>query len=107
MAISEGSGPTVILDDCEIRGIIAGHEVAPVFQPVVELGFGRPVGYEALARGPVGSRLHGAPQLFAAAAAAGAVAELDAVCFEASLRRFESAGLAAPLLVNVDPAFLT
>ncbi|WP_336029315.1 diguanylate cyclase domain-containing protein [Geodermatophilus sp. FMUSA9-8] len=89
-----------LLDDA-IRGV---HSV---FQPIVELDTGRVVAYEALARGPVGP-LERPDALFAAARAAGRLAELDEACRAAAFRGAVDAALVAPLtvFVNVEPEVL-
>ncbi|PRY50766.1 PAS domain S-box-containing protein/diguanylate cyclase (GGDEF)-like protein [Geodermatophilus tzadiensis] len=81
--------------------------VHSVFQPIVELDTGRVVAYEALARGPVGP-LERPDALFAAARAAGRLAELDEACRAAAFRGAVDAALVAPLtlFVNVEPEVL-
>jgi len=60
--------------------VIERRDINMVFQPVVDLATGLPVAYEALARGPAGTELERPDQLFAAAAAANCVGELDLLC---------------------------
>jgi PAS domain S-box-containing protein len=81
--------------------------VRSVFQPIVALDTGDVVAYEALARGPEG-RLERPDLLFAAARAAGRLAELDEVCRTAAFRGAVTQGLLAPntLFVNVEPEVL-
>jgi diguanylate cyclase (GGDEF)-like protein/PAS domain S-box-containing protein len=81
--------------------------VHSVFQPIVDLDSGHVVAYEALARGPQGP-LERPDALFAAARAAGRLAELDAACRAAALQGAHAQGLAAPLtlFVNVEPEVL-
>ena len=77
-----------------------------VYQPIVDLASGTPVGFEALARGPAGSPLERPDALFGAARNAGRLAELDAACRRSALRGARDAGLRAPwtLFVNTEPA---
>ncbi|MDG4824941.1 EAL domain-containing protein [Asanoa sp. WMMD1127] len=90
-------------DDVGFDAVLAGRLVEPVFQPVVALADRRPVGFEALARGPEG-RFHEATALFAAAARAGRSAELDWLCADQALRRFGEAGFPGlALFVNLNP----
>lgn len=91
-----------------IEQIVDGRAVDVVFQPLVELMSGRVVGYEALARGPKGSRWEDPQSLFAAAAEAGRLGELDWVCRAAAYRAALEAGLApgVSLFVNVEPEAL-
>ncbi|MGY1594452.1 EAL domain-containing protein [Geodermatophilus sp. SYSU D00708] len=90
------------LDDVLRRGAVRS-----VFQPIVDLDSGRIVAYEALARGPEGP-LERPDALFAAARAAGRLAELDAACRSAALEGALAQGLTAPLtlFVNVEPEVL-
>ncbi len=61
----------------ELDRILGDRAVRAVYQPIVDLATGRPVAYEALARGPVGSALEAPDRLLAAARAAGRLVELD------------------------------
>ena len=63
--------------------------------------------YEALARGPEGD-LERPDLMFAAARAAGVLAELDEACRRAAFRGAVHGGLATPLMlfVNVEPEVL-
>ncbi|MEV8511878.1 EAL domain-containing protein [Dactylosporangium sp. NPDC051484] len=88
-----------------IHRVIAERAVEPFFQPIVELRSLRPVGVEALARGPVGSELWQPRALFAAAVAAGRLAELDTLCAERALEVARGADKPPPLVfVNAEPA---
>ncbi|MGY1671117.1 diguanylate cyclase domain-containing protein [Geodermatophilus sp. SYSU D00710] len=95
-------GPTT---DAVVAAATRG--VRSVFQPIVEIDTERVVAYEALARGPVGP-LERPDALFAAARAAGRLAELDEACRAAAFRGAVEAGLVAPLtlFVNVEPEVL-
>ena len=57
--------------------VLDSRAVQPVFQPLIDLENRHVVGYEALARGPMGSALETPVALFEAAWRAGRVAELD------------------------------
>jgi PAS domain S-box-containing protein len=96
--VQPGSDPVL---DRALRG------VRSAFQPIVEIDTGRVVAYEALARGPVGP-LERPDALFAAARAAGRLAELDEACRAAAFRGAAGAGLVSPLtvFVNVEPEVL-
>jgi EAL domain-containing protein (putative c-di-GMP-specific phosphodiesterase class I) len=95
------------LSGAGIDDVLRDGMVHSVFQPIVELDTGRVVAYEALARGPQGP-LERPDRLFAAARAAGRLAELDAACRSAALTGALEAGLRAPLtlFVNVEPEVL-
>jgi EAL domain-containing protein (putative c-di-GMP-specific phosphodiesterase class I) len=88
-----------------LRAVLAAGALRAVYQPIVDLATGRPVAYEALARGPVGTPLERPDALFAAARAGGLLAALDDACRAAALRGARRAGLAQPwtLFVNTEP----
>jgi EAL domain-containing protein (putative c-di-GMP-specific phosphodiesterase class I) len=93
----------------EFAAILHARDIRALFQPVVNIDDGQVVGYEALARGPVGSAFESPDALFGAAAELGRTAELDWTCraaaFEAVLAHGESQlSGAVPLFLNCEPA---
>ena len=62
------------------RRILDERAIQPLFQPLIDLDTRHVLGYEALARGPMGSALESPAALFGAAWRAGRVAELDWAC---------------------------
>ena len=62
------------------RDLLETGGLRAVFQPIVELGSGAILGYEALARGPVGSPLEMPDELFPVARAEGVLERLDRAC---------------------------
>ena len=90
-------------------GLLAPGGLTSAYQPILDLGTGETVGYEALARGPAGTRYERPDQLFAAARSAGATGELDAACRRAALDGARDAGLTPEtcLFINVEPSTLT
>lgn len=88
-----------------IPEIPAGLTVRSVYQPVVDLSTRSLVGYEALARGPVGTEWESPARLFASARAYGTVAQLDWMCRISALRGALSARLppTLQLFVNMEP----
>lgn len=93
-------------DASEIRALIAGGGLRPVFQPIFDYRLRSIFGYEALIRGPQDSPLHRPEQLFAAAAQCGLTLELEHACREASLRAFAALRLSGRLFLNASPGSL-
>jgi EAL domain-containing protein (putative c-di-GMP-specific phosphodiesterase class I) len=91
-----------------VRDLVSSGAITTVYQPIVDLDSGRVVAYEALARGPRGTRFESPELLFAAAAVEGLTAQLDWACRAAALRGALDAGLgrATKLFINVEPASL-
>jgi diguanylate cyclase (GGDEF)-like protein len=65
-----------------VRDVIRTRRLTPVFQPIVDLRDGAVLGFEGLVRPAQGSPFSNPGQLFAAAAAAGRIVELDIACFD-------------------------
>ena len=91
-----------------VRGILSSRTLRALFQPIVDLDSQAVIGYEALARGPVGSPLENPLALFAAARSEGLLAELDSACRAQAFRAAVGSGRLAPLtlFVNVEPEVL-
>src|SRR5436305_15302139 len=91
-----------------VRALLDTGCLRAVFQPIVDLDRTAVVGYESLARGPVGSAFEDPAALFAAARDEGVLAELDTACREQALRSAVASGRLAPLtvFVNVEPEVL-
>jgi EAL domain-containing protein (putative c-di-GMP-specific phosphodiesterase class I) len=92
----------------EFHAVLDERRIGVVFQPVVDLDDGKPVGFEALARGPADSQLTSPRILFDLAYRTDRVAELDWVCRAAAFREALAADLppSLPLFVNVEPSVL-
>jgi diguanylate cyclase (GGDEF)-like protein len=97
--------PTYERDD-DLEQVLNENRIRSVFQPIISLADGAVFGYEALSRGPIGTRLESADALFTAAAAVGATHRLERVC------RFRSIAAAAGipsgcyLFLNLSPRVL-
>jgi EAL domain-containing protein (putative c-di-GMP-specific phosphodiesterase class I) len=83
--------------------------IRSVYQPIVRLADRRVIAYEALARGPAGSRLERPDVLFATAREEGLETALDWECWRAALRGALQSGLGPDrtLFVNVEPSSAT
>jgi EAL domain-containing protein (putative c-di-GMP-specific phosphodiesterase class I) len=94
--------PTAVADLVDRQG------VRSAYQPLVDLPTGHTVGYEALARGPRGSRLARPDALFEAARVAGLEREVEWECQRAALQGALDARLPAgqALFVNLEPRLL-
>jgi EAL domain-containing protein (putative c-di-GMP-specific phosphodiesterase class I)/GGDEF domain-containing protein len=96
---------TVERDD-DLEQVLNENRIRSVFQPIINLADGTVFGYEALSRGPIGTRLESADALFNAAQAVGATQRLERVC------RFRSIAAAAGipsgcfLFLNLSPRVL-
>jgi len=89
---------------CRLQDVLLGHQIATVFQPIVDLQKGGVLGFEALSRGPAGTQQQSPADLFDTAAATDLVFELDRHCRRRALRTARE--LTGPLLLflNVVPA---
>jgi EAL domain-containing protein (putative c-di-GMP-specific phosphodiesterase class I) len=89
-----------------LLAVLDQRMVHALYQPVVALDGRGIVGFEALARGPDGSAWASPANLFACAAAAGRLPELDWVCRAAAVRGAAAADLdpRVALFINVEPA---
>jgi EAL domain-containing protein (putative c-di-GMP-specific phosphodiesterase class I) len=84
--------------------VLAEGAVVTHVQPIVDLGTGKTIAYEALARFP--DVVDGPTQLFAAAAAAGLGAELEELAARAALAVAPRLPPGRPLGVNLSPQAL-
>ncbi|WP_144122440.1 sensor domain-containing phosphodiesterase [Catellatospora sichuanensis] len=94
--------------NAEFDAVLSGGLIHAVYQPIIALGGGQTVGYEALARGPADSAFASPELLFRHAAQTGRLAELDRACGLAAFRGALAAGMPrrVPLFVNVEPTTL-
>ncbi len=94
---------TAVIDSA--AAVLRSGSIRAVYQPIVDLGSGRPLGYEALARGPVGSRLEMPGPLFEAARAEGILGAFDRACRERALSEALRQGLRGEdlLFLNAEP----
>ncbi|MEQ4539168.1 MAG: bifunctional diguanylate cyclase/phosphodiesterase [Billgrantia sp.] len=91
------------IEESELRAIIEGERLTPCFQPIVDVARQCVHGYEALIRGPEGSRLHSPLALFEVAIQSGLLVELDLLCRRLAIAAFVRLGLPGRLFLNVMP----
>jgi diguanylate cyclase (GGDEF)-like protein len=89
-----------------VATLIERRAVHPVYQPIVELGRGRVVAFEGLARPGADSSFEGPVVLFSAAALAGRSVELDRLCLELELAGAGAMHEEQWLSLNVSPSTL-
>ena len=98
-----GGGQEAVL----LADIIQQQRLYPVFQPVVDLGSGESLGYEALIRGPRNTPLHAPSHLFNAAIRHRLLHQLEPLCRRCSLESFVDQALAGKLFLNVSASLLS
>jgi EAL domain-containing protein (putative c-di-GMP-specific phosphodiesterase class I) len=89
-----------------LQRIILNESLTTVYEPIVRLSDRRVLGYEALARGPLGSGLERPPLLFAVAAECDREYELDNLCRKLALRNARGIRPHEKLFLNVLPTSL-
>lgn len=97
---------SALSEPCDLLQIIARNQLAPVYQPIVDLQQGTMFGYEGLIRGPANSPLHSPLALFEVAARHGHMASLEFACREVICSRFARFGIDGKLFINVSPMSL-
>jgi len=88
---------------CELRQIIESENIQIVFQPIMDLIKNRPIGYEALSRGPKGSSLESPAELFIFANEANMFVELDTICRNLSVIKADFIKNDQILFLNTNP----
>ncbi len=89
-----------------VSGIVAARQLTAVYQPIVSLSTGNPIGFEGLVRPAEGAAFPDASSLFAAAELSGRSVELDLACLEAVASGIRPEESGAYLSVNVSPRTL-
>lgn len=90
----------------ELDYILRYRVLQTLYQPLIDSTTSQVYGYEALVRGPSNSVLHAPLPLLKAAAQAGRLFEMDLVCRELAIRRFQELALPGRLFLNVNPLSL-
>jgi diguanylate cyclase (GGDEF)-like protein len=89
-----------------IREVIRARALTPVYQPIVDLRDGRILGFEGLIRPAPSTPFSNPGQLFAAAADAGRLVELDLACFEVVTAGSASIDSQQVVTLNLSPRTL-
>jgi len=77
--------------------------IRTLFQPIVSLADGSVFGYEALSRGPIGTRLESADALFSTAAERGVAAQLERICRFRAIANASAIPPGCYLFLNISP----
>ncbi len=77
--------------------------IRTLFQPIVSLADGSILGYEALSRGPIGTRLESADALFSTAAERGVAAQLERICRFRAIANASAIPPGCYLFLNISP----
>lgn len=91
----------------EILAIVEQAQIYSVYQPIVSLRDGRTVGYEALSRGPEGSRWQEPLTLFHLAQKYGLLVRLEELCHRQAVAGVRGGLGELGLFLNVDPRVLS
>jgi diguanylate cyclase (GGDEF)-like protein len=87
--------------DEELREILRCESVSAVYQPIISLSSAEPLGYEALTRGPQGSRLATPDALFTQAEESGSLSALERICRAKAVNHLGSIAAHQKLFLNV------
>ncbi len=77
--------------------------IRTLFQPIVSLSDASVLGYEALSRGPIGTRLESADALFSTAAERGVAAQLERLCRFRAIANASGIPPGCYLFLNISP----
>jgi EAL domain-containing protein (putative c-di-GMP-specific phosphodiesterase class I)/CheY-like chemotaxis protein len=90
----------------ELRKIIDERNLKTLYQPILKLATRTPIGYEALTRGPAGSFLENAINLFTFASEENMFSELDLICLTLAAKRASFMPADCLLFINTDAVVL-
>lgn len=88
---------------CTISRILARGEIYTWLQPIINLHSNKIIGYEALARGPLG-KYHFPAKLFESAKRCGLLGDLERVCLKNALEALAHVHSGLKLFVNFSPS---
>ena len=90
-----------------LKALLSAKKLRAVFQPIVSVGSGEVLGYEALIRGPAGHELEMPDELFAVAREGDLVLELESLCVETVFSSLPRVARQKRLFVNASARLLT
>ncbi|MCK5599007.1 EAL domain-containing response regulator [bacterium] len=90
----------------EFGRIISDESIWTEYQPIIDLSDMSIYGYEALSRGPVNTIWQAPEFLFEMAFKFDKIAQLESVCAQSSLKRFDVMDQSSKLFVNIHPLAL-
>ena len=86
----------------EVRRILRDGSIRTLFQPIVRIPGRKILGFEALSRGPEGSYLETADNLFGFTERAGMLGEIELLCVERALKNAKTLPEGAILFLNLS-----
>jgi EAL domain-containing protein (putative c-di-GMP-specific phosphodiesterase class I) len=86
----------------EVRRILRDRSIRTLFQPIVRLPWRKILGFEALSRGPEGSYLETADNLFGFTERAGMLGEVELLCVDRALANAQKLPEGAILFLNLS-----
>ncbi len=86
----------------EVRSILSKKSIRTLFQPIVQIPGRKILGYEALSRGPEGSYLETAENLFGFTERAGMLGEIELLCVERALKNAKMLPDGSILFLNLS-----
>jgi EAL domain-containing protein (putative c-di-GMP-specific phosphodiesterase class I) len=87
-----------------LKELILNEQVITLYQPIIKMQDGKPMGYEALSRGGTGTAFQSADQLFGAALKHRLIVEVDRLCRKKALFFSNRLPETARVFVNTLPA---
>ena len=93
-------------NNISLSDIVSKQRVTTLFQPIISINDGVVHGYEALARGPEGTALFEARDLFSQAEDLGYLSRLDQLASQLAVLRFKQRELPEHLFINFSPESL-
>lgn len=90
----------------ELTQILQTRSITTRFQPIVDLKTGQTLGYEALSRGPEGSKLFSPTVLFQCAEETGRLLPLEHLCRETSIASAVRYAIQDHLFLNITPTVI-